>query len=111
MNKQQNYKIEAVEKAIQIYEEIKSACTRPDKSIEGDTLKIYRELADWGFFEKYSIADVANKWLYVTVLAMHFMMKNNPLYDLEKKDEKGKWQIIHAALERSGKVGSSKRRV
>jgi len=104
-----NFKIEAVERAVTIYDEIKEACTRPDKSINGETLQIYKELADWGFFEKYAISDIANKWLYVTVLAMHFTMKAYPV--LSQTQDNGKWQIIQSALERSNKARFGKKKV
>lgn len=103
-------RMQAVDKAVIFYEEIKEACTRPDKSIIGESLEIYKELVDWGFIEKYSISDVSNKWLYVVVIAMHLSKQlettsNNSNTSLEQK---GKWQIIQAALEKAGKVNKKK---
>jgi len=98
-------RLQAVDKAVSVYEEIKDACSRPDKSISGETLEIYKELADWGFIEKYSISEAANKWLYVVIIAMHFNKHYQTLStdSYVSSDQKGKWQIIQAALEKNNK--------
>lgn len=104
-------RMEAVDKAIVFYEEIKDACSKPDKSITGESLEIYKELADWGFVEKYSISDLSNKWLYVVVIAMHLckQIDNVKTSDsFSQQDQKGKWEIIQTALSKAGKLSDKK---
>jgi hypothetical protein len=71
MNVPMTTRLQIVEEAVSAFDEIFQACIRPDKSITGEILDIYNELADWGFTEKYKITDVQNKWLYVALIAMH----------------------------------------
>lgn len=99
-------RMQAVDKAVVVYEEIKEACTRPDKSIDGETFDIYKELVDWGFIEKYRVSDVDNKWLYVAIIAMHLSKSTEPSTtdSYVSSDQKNKWQIIQSALEKTGKV-------
>ena len=103
-------RMQAVDKAVLLYEEIKEACCKPDKSISGETLEIYKELVDWGFIEKYSISDASHRWLYVVVIAMNLNKMNQvtPTDSYVSSDQKGKWQIIQAALEKTGKVSKKK---
>jgi hypothetical protein len=96
--------MQSVEKAVKMYEAIKEACVRPDKSISGETLNIYNELVDWGFLEKYPISNAENKFLYVTIIAMQLEKTN--IYDGKdngKSLEKGKWLMIQEALNRTNK--------
>lgn len=99
-------RLQIVEEAVQTFDEIVQACTRPDKAISGKTLDIYNELVDWGFIEKYKVTDADNKWLYVVLIAMH-LSKNASGVTLSdshtKQDQKGKWQLIQTALERASK--------
>lgn len=99
-------RLQIVEEAVQTFDEIVQACTRPDKAISGKTLDIYKELVDWGFVDKYKVTDADNKWLYVVLIAMH-LSKNASGVTLSdsyvKQDQKGKWQIIQSALERASK--------
>lgn len=100
-------KMQAVDKAISSYEEIKTACTRPDKSINGETLDIYNELVDWGFVERYPIFDPNNKWLYVMVIAMHLSKSIKAVSTTDSycaTDKAAKWQIIKSALEKTTKT-------
>lgn len=105
-------RMQAVDRAVVFYEEIKDACTRPDKAISGEVLEIYKELVDWGFIEKYNISDTSNKWLYVVIIAMHFSKtieeQISSSDSFARSDEKGKWQIIQAALEKAGKSSKKK---
>lgn len=106
MMKAMTPRLQAVEEAVLAYEEIREACTRPDKAILGKTLEIYKELADWGFIDKYKITESENKWLYVVIIAMHLSRENNCVTSSDsyiKQDQKGKWQIIQLALERANK--------
>lgn len=103
MNISRHPKMQAIEKAINFYDEIRNACSRPDKSIDGDTLEIYNELSDWGFTEKYLISDENNRWLYVVVISMllHKEEKNADNLDPYTAKDKGeKWLIIKNALEK-----------
>ena len=99
-------RLQIVEEAVQTFDEIVQACTRPDKAISGKTLDIYKELVDWGFVDKYKVTDADNKWLYVVLIAMH-LSKNASGVTLSdsyaKQDQKGKWQIIQSALEKASK--------
>ncbi len=99
-------KMQVVEEAVQTFDEIFQACTRPDRAISGKTLEIYNELADWGFVEKYKVTDPDSKWLYIVLIAMHLSKhaSNVTVSDsYVKQDQKGKWQIIQSALERASK--------
>jgi len=106
MNVPMTTRLQIVEEAVSAFDEIFQACIRPDKSITGEILDIYNELADWGFTEKYKITDVQNKWLYVALIAMH-LSKNSSLAVSSdsslKQNQKGKWQIIQSALEKASK--------
>lgn len=99
----------AIDKAIKIYEEIKNACSKPDKCITGETLSIYKELADWGFFDNYSIIDPNNKKLYIMVLSMH-LCENYEEKSVEDKNTKGRWEIIQAAIKRNDKGITGKKK-
>ena len=99
-------KMQVVEEAVQTFDEIFQACTRPDIAITGKTLEIYNELADWGFIEKYKVTDLDNKWLYIVLIAMCLSKYTNNVTISDsyvKQDQKGKWQIIQSALERANK--------
>ena len=101
-----NPKLQIVEEAVQTFDEIVQACTRPDKAISGKTLDIYNELADWGFIDKYKVTDTDNKWLYVVLIAMHLSKSASSITFSDsyvKQDQRGKWQIIQSALERASK--------
>lgn len=111
MEKVMSFKIQTVEKAVEAYEQIKEAFSRPDKAVTGEALVLYAELSDWGFFEKYSISETENKWLYVTVMAMSLTSKAKTPLPLSKSEiGKSKWEIIQAALQRSEKFGNSKKK-
>lgn len=111
MEKVMSFKMQAVEKAVDAYDQIKEAFSRPDKAVTGDTLVLYKELSDWGFFEKYNILDIENKWLYVTVIAMNLASKAKTPLSLGKNEiGKSKWEIIQSALGRSDKFVNSKKK-
>lgn len=106
-----SFKIQTVEKAVEAYEQIREAFSRPDKAVVGEALILYTELSDWGFFEKYSIFAPENKWLYVTVMAMSLTSKaKSPLSFSKNEIGKSKWEIIQTALQRSEKFGNSKKK-
>lgn len=99
-----NPRMLAVQRAVAAYDEIRDACTRPDKAISGETLEIYNELVDWGFVEKYPISVTDHKWLYVVFIAMHLNMEakyteKSDSYTSENKSEK--WKLIQSALEKA----------
>lgn len=103
-----NSKMQAVDKAVAMYDQIREACVRPDKAIAGDTLKMYNELADWGFLDKYNIVDSENKFLYVTIIAMQLTKNNQKLSEKTSSEGKSKWQIIQSALEKATKQPKKK---
>jgi hypothetical protein len=111
MEKIMSFKIQAVEKAVVAYEQIKEAFSRPDKAVTGEALILYGELSDWGFFDKYNISEPQNKWLYVTVMAMSLTSRTKTPLSFSKNEEgKSKWEIIQSALQKSEKFGTSKKK-
>lgn len=102
MNNSTNPKIQAVDKSVTIYAQIREACERPDKSINGESLKIYKELDDWGLLDKYPITNVEYKHFYVTIIAIH-LMKNEKKSDKIDGESKTKWEMIQAALRKAKK--------
>lgn len=105
-------KMQTVEAAVAAYEAIKEASSRPDKAVDGENLQLYNELSDWGFFEKYKISDIENKWLYVTVMAMNLASKtkNNQIFS-KNESGKSKWELIQSALQRSVRVTDGKKNI
>jgi hypothetical protein len=81
---------------------------RPDRAIGGEVLKIYNELVEWGFLEKYSITESQNKFLYVTVIAMIITKSNQVLFDQENPAGKTAWEIIQSAVENATKQNKKK---
>lgn len=102
MNNSTNPKIQAVDKSVAIYSQIREACERPDKSIVGESLKIYKELDDWGLLDKYPITNLDFKHFYVTIIAMYFM-KNEKKTDKLELESRTKWEMIQAALRKAKK--------
>jgi len=104
-------RIQSIDQAISIYDSIFVACTQPDKSVSGQSLDIYKELADWGWVDKYPISDKNNRWLYATIIAMILdgaftadsALTTIPVdfFSRKKKREKAKWEIIQNALDKS----------
>ena len=103
-----NSKMQAVDKAVTMYDQIREACVRPDKSITGETLKVYKEIVDWGFLDKYNIVEAEHRFLYVTIIAMLLTKNNQKLSEQNASDGKTKWQIIQSALENAGKQNKKK---
>ena len=103
-----NSKMQAVDKAVAMYEQIREACVRPDKSITGETLKVYKEIVDWGFLDRYNIMEADHKFLYVTVIAMLLTKNNQKLSEPNLSEGKTKWQIIQNALESATKQPKKK---
>lgn len=99
-----NKKMQAVDRAVKMYDQIKEAAVRPDKAITGETLKVYKEIVDWGFLEKYAIADVDNKFLYVTIIAMQLSKDDGILQNKSDKSGKSKWEMIQEALDKNSKI-------
>jgi len=60
----------ALEYGEQVYNEIYLSIEDPAKKIEGETLRIYEELQDWGLLSKYPLKEQPSHELYVTVIAM-----------------------------------------
>lgn len=103
-----NKKMQAIDKAVKMFEQMQEAAVRPDKAISGETLNMYKELVDWGFLEKYPIIDSDNKFLYVTVIAMHLSKDEFTLQNKSNKSVKSKWEMIQEALDKNNKTHKKK---
>jgi hypothetical protein len=94
------HKMHFVERAINIYNSIKEACSRPDKCVSGESLLIYNEINDWGFVDRFPILDENNKWLYVTIIAMLITRSESfSRSDSMIVENKGRWEVIQKALD------------
>ena len=100
-------KYQSMKRAVEIFEEIQLASKTPEKSISGEILKIYQELLEWEFLERYPIADEKNRWLYITMLSLqqyrHLKWKKD--HPTKQSEKKTKWQVVHGSVKKSGKTG------
>lgn len=108
LEKIKNVKMEAFERAVNTYETIIEAFSRPDKAITGENLSVYNELLEWGFIDKYDIFSSDNKWLYVTVIAMIFNHEEKLLEKNKSAIGNTKWEKIQSTLKKFDKYNVNK---
>lgn len=89
-------RVEAMKMGSDIVDGMRAAKTNPTVSIDGESLRVWKEFEEWGFLEKYPIEDENNKWLYQTIIAMtqyrHFRWKKeNPV---KQKRKLTKWEYV-----------------
>lgn len=105
-----NKKMQAVEKAVSMYDKMREACVRADKAINGETLDMYNVLVDWGILERYDISNNEHKFLYVTIIAMQLSREEKQEKPRDDKKGKSRWQIIQDALNKNNNNQISKKK-
>ena len=60
----------AIEYGEKVFNEIYVAMEDPTKKLDGETLKVYEELKDWGLLGTYDLKAPESHELYVTMIAM-----------------------------------------
>ena len=90
-------KLEALEKAREYVEAMRLAKTNPTVSIDGEALKIWKELEEWGWLNRFPIENEDNSWLYEHMLAMtqYRHKKWQAAHPVPKdKPKKSKWEVV-----------------
>lgn len=95
-------KLKAMEKALDIYTQIKKASSAPTQMITGETLKVYEELEAWQFLENFPINDDKNRWFYVTMIAMqqYRHLKWRKEHPPKINQKKTKWEVVHGKVKK-----------
>jgi len=92
INNEAQMKVEAIERANKIVEDIINAYSDPAKSVHGESLKFYQELRDWGWFDTYPVSE--NRPIYIKTLAM-ILYKDIKWQKEHSQDiSKSKWEYV-----------------
>ena len=90
----------AMEYGEKIYNEIFVAMEDPTKQLEGETLKIYEELQDWGLLDKYPLREQVSHEVYVTMIAMQKYRHLRWQKAHPPRPKPTKWEIVTGRAKR-----------
>ena len=90
----------AIEYGEQIFNEIYVSQHDPQKKIEGETLKIYNELEDWGWLNDVPIDDPRANDIYIKMIAMQKYRHLRWRKAHPPKKKLSKWEIVTGGLGR-----------
>jgi len=93
----------AVDWADKVFQDIYTACHSPEHVLYGESLKMYKILSDWGWFELCPIEEdqgeaVTRQWLAMNKYAKLEWAKRHPGAD--KKIKPSKWDIVTGRAKR-----------
>lgn len=95
MDKYQEIRLQSLKKAEAMVEVIVNASKDPTRQIGGETLAIYREFCDWGWFDEYPLTEVENLSVLKRIIAMNLYKQSK--YNLEHpstEKPRTKWERV-----------------
>lgn len=74
--------------------EICAACNSPSYKIEGDSLKTYEDLKDWGWLDKFQLDQDNSEEILLILLSMQKYAKLKWAKDHPPKKKLSKWEVV-----------------
>lgn len=90
----QEYWQEAKAWASDVFRQISDAMSSPDKKIDGETLRIYEELKDFGWFELHPLKENAASTIYHLAIVKYGKIKWHKEREPKNKPPTSKWQKV-----------------
>ena len=90
-------KVQALHNADQILDEILKAYKNPEHGLQGEALKVWKEIVDWDWLEEYPIDDQKNILIYRRILAMNQFRDLRWKAENPPKKQLSKWEKVMGA--------------
>jgi hypothetical protein len=87
-------KVQALHNTDLILEDILAAYKNPEKGLQGESLKVWKEIVDWDWLDDYPIDDPKNILIYRRMLAMNQFRQLRHEAENPPKKQPSKWEKV-----------------
>ena len=95
MDKYQEMRLQSLKKAEEMVEAILYASQDPTRQISGETLTVYKEFCDWGWFDEYPLSEIENLSILKRIIAMnHYKQLKFNFEHPPKEKPRTKWEHV-----------------
>lgn len=87
-------RMQAMDFAKNIINDIIESSNKPNRTISGESLKVFEDLESWGIFDTHPITDSKNSSFYIFFVATNKYRQLNDLKENPEIEKKTKWEVV-----------------